>query len=67
MTGKKVSTSRSSMVLMTIVVLVYLGLIYFVREMLPMSVFVLLIVLGFISLGLSLKSLFGHDNETGDD
>lgn len=54
------------MVLMTIVVLVYIGLIYFVREMLPMSVFVLLIVLGFISLGLSLKSLFGQDESKND-
>lgn len=63
MSKHKVSTSRFSMILLTIVVLVYLGLIFAVREIFPMSVFVLMIVLGFIALGLSLKSLFGQNND----
>ena len=67
MSGKKVSTSRTSMVVLLMVVLVYLGLIFTVREMFPMSIFVLMMILGFIALGLSLKSLFGLGDTNSED
>lgn len=67
MSGNKVSTARSSMIILTVVVLVYIGLIFSVRQMFPMSVFVLGIILGFIALGLSLKSLFGERSQCSED
>jgi energy-coupling factor transporter transmembrane protein EcfT len=54
---KSLFSQHASNVVFVVTVLVYLILVFIARELFPMSVFVLLTVLGFIALGLVLKSL----------